>query len=431
MMATAFTACYQETQLLVNAQFKTNIVDSNFTAPVQVTIENNTTGADFFRWSIKGGDPDTSKEKNPGTIVYEQAGNYTIKLTAWNNNERGAQEFTFSVDSAVSIGFTPQIVINDFAPADVSIHNTTSGGSSFLWTFDGGTPQTSTEKNPDPVRFDSAGTHTISLTVNNGRKTFAISKTVTLQPKIHVDFDLIPSFDDYDYEVPFTANLTNKTTSGLTYLWKTTGGTIVDKTAQNTSITITSPGTYTVTLEGNNEKETKSVSKQVTVKENSNLYTMTDVRFGIKIAESTIGCSYSLSDRRIYASNEITASNGSNIDLVFFGLDATFSRCYFLSPDNVYSSGFYTIPGASKTFVVNDVSSVGFTDSDFLSMTNDSKLRTLTIKDNSNSTAFTNTSVPRLVLFETASGRKGAIRIKSFVSNGASSYILADIKVQK
>lgn len=430
-LTVVFSSCYQETQLLVNARFQVSVENNNYTAPVNLVLENNTTGADFFSWSLTGGDPDTSSKENPGTIAYSQAGNYTVKLEAWNNNERGTHEFSFSVDSAVSIDFTPTILVNDFVPAEVSIQNTTFGASSFSWTFEGGMPDSSSEKNPGTVKFDSAGTHKITLTVCNGRETFTTSRSITLQAKINVDFDIVPSFDDYDYEVPFTANLENSTTSGLTYQWTTTGGSIADNTAENTSIYLTSPGTYTVTLQGSNEKETKSVSKEITVKENSNLFTIRNIKFGIKIAESSIGCAYSLSDRKIYTSSEITSSNGSNMDLVFFGLDASFSRCCFLSPDNVYSSGFSTIPGASKTYIVNDISATGFTDADFQSMTDDSKLQNLDIKGNANSTAFTNVYVPRLILFETASGRKGALRIKAFVSEGASSYVLADIKVQK
>jgi len=44
---------------------------------------------------------------------------------------------------------------------------------------------------------------------------------------------------------------------------------------------------------------------------------------------------------------------------------------------------------------------------------------------------FDNSVVPRIVLFQTRDGRKGAIKIKQFVQNGAASYIVADIKVQK
>ena len=430
-IAMLFNACYQETQVLVNAQFQASIANNNYTAPVNLVLENNTTGADFFCWSLKGGNPDTSTEENPGTIVYSQAGTYTVSLEAWNNNERGRHDYTFSVDSAVSVDFTPTILVNDFAPASVSIENLTVGASSFEWTFEGGVPETSSEKNPGEILFDSAGTHKITLTVNNGRETFTSSKSITLQPKINVDFEIVPSFDDYDYEVPFTASLVNNTSNVLTYQWETTGGDIADNAAENTSITIGSPGSYTITLQGSNEKETKSISKEVTVKKNSNLFIVKDIKFGIKSTESTIGCFYSVAARKIYTDKELTAANGGDIGVVFFGLNASFSRCYFLSPDDVYASGFANIPNASKTYIINDIASLGFTDTDFQSMTDDSKLESLNIKDNINSTAFTNVFLPRLVLFETTSGKKGAIRIKAFVSDGAASYVLADMKVQK
>ena len=38
---------------------------------------------------------------------------------------------------------------------------------------------------------------------------------------------------------------------------------------------------------------------------------------------------------------------------------------------------------------------------------------------------------PRIILFKTQDGRKGALKIKDMVKNGTSSYILCDIKVQK
>ena len=282
--------------------------------------------------------------------------------------------------------------------------------------------------------FNAAGVHTVSLIVNNGRETFELSKTIELKAPIAVDFDLEPSFDDFDYEVPFTAALINRSTSALTYQWSATGGTIAGNTDENTEISFTTAGTYTVTLTASNEKETKVVTKEITLKENSNLYTLTDVRFGTKRAENSIGCFYSLADRDILLSDEVDASNGGSIDLVFFGLNDTFGQCYFVSPDNITGSGFDVVPNAKTTYFVNKIedTSLIFTDSDFQSMTTDRALQSLDIRTAAQSgTWFTNVFIPRLVLFETAGGIKGAIRIKAFVSEGSQSYILTDIKVQK
>ncbi|MDN3693614.1 hypothetical protein QWZ06_15620 [Chryseobacterium tructae] len=50
---------------------------------------------------------------------------------------------------------------------------------------------------------------------------------------------------------------------------------------------------------------------------------------------------------------------------------------------------------------------------------------------NAGKAPFTNSVIPRVVLFQTADGRKGAIKIKNFVTNGPNSYVVVDIKVQK
>lgn len=428
------SSCYEETRVLVKSEFQAIIENNNHTAPVSVAIENNTTGAEFYRWTFEGGTPSESEEQHPGPVVYSQAGTYTIALEAWNRNERDRKEFTFSVDSTVHVAFDAEILVNDFAPAEVKITNLTTGASSFEWTFEGGEPASFTGQSPDVVAFDAPGEHRISLTVSNGRETFTTGHTIRLLPKMEVDFEITPSFDDFDYEAPFTASLVNKTSNGLTYEWQSSGGTIVDRTAENTEITFADPGAYTVTLSADNAKETRTLSREITIKPNTNLYTLKDVKFGIKKAEAGLGCFYSLSQRKIIKRDEVNSENGKEIDLAFFGLDAGFSRCYFLSPADALSSGFYPIPNASATYFVNDLETSGihFTDGDFVAMTDDSGLRQLPVKAASNTESwFTNVFIPRLVLFETEKGIKGAIRIKAFVSEGDQSYVLADIKVQK
>ena len=59
-------------------------------------------------------------------------------------------------------------------------------------------------------------------------------------------------------------------------------------------------------------------------------------------------------------------------------------------------------------------------------------LRGLTINPTANGwKPFTNATIPRIVLFQTADGRKGAIKIKDFVDDGNNAYIIVDIKIQK
>lgn len=50
---------------------------------------------------------------------------------------------------------------------------------------------------------------------------------------------------------------------------------------------------------------------------------------------------------------------------------------------------------------------------------------------NTGKTPFDSTKKPRVVLFQTNDGRKGAILVKDYISSGRDSYILVDINVQK
>lgn len=434
LLSSFLSSCYEESRLLVKASFIATVTDDSHTAPVSVSMENKSTGADFYKWTFEGGDPVSSDDQTPPSVTYGKAGTYRIVLEAWNNYERDSTSFTFTVDSAVTVNFDAEVLINSFAPAQVHISNNTVGASGFQWTFEGGEPSFSEEQYPQDIRFDSEGEHVITLTASNGGESFTLSKSITLAAPLSVDFDIIPSFDDFDYQVPFTAELNGKTVSGLTYLWACSGADIVNPAGENTGINISGPGTYTVTLTAGNGKETKTAEQEITVTANSNLFTVNDVKFGIKAAANTLGSFYSLSERKILQQDEITASNGNIIDIIFFGLDAGFNQSYFISPSQAGAAGFYAIPNAAETFFVNDIaaSSLTFTSADFDSMTDDSVLRSLHIREaGAADTWFNNFQIPRYVLFETASGRKGAIKIKAFVSEGQQSYILTDIKFQK
>ena len=58
-------------------------------------------------------------------------------------------------------------------------------------------------------------------------------------------------------------------------------------------------------------------------------------------------------------------------------------------------------------------------------------LNTINVPLTGGGTNFSNTVIPRIVLFSNQQGKKGAIKIKQFVNDGLQSYILCDIKVQK
>jgi PKD repeat protein len=427
-------SCYEEQEVPVALDFEYTIANGSYTVPVELTITNRTTGADFYTWSFEGASPVSGDDKQPGVIRYEQAGTYTIVLEAWNDTQRNRKEITIRLDSAVAVGFAADVQVNDFAPVTVALTNHTAGATSYAWTFDGGVPATSTEARPGSVVFDTPGEHVITLTVFNGREYFTSTQTVVVREKLAPVFNIVPSFEDVDYEAPLKASLANNTVSGLRYHWAATGGVISDATAEKPEIFFANPGTYTVTLEVENDKEVKSVEQTIVVKPNTNLYIVNDVVLGVSPAHATVGCFYAPALRSVLKREVVTAENGPLVDLVFYGVNSSFGYCRFLSPDSAARYTFPAIPGASHTYVVNVPVAKGitFTEAQFDALTTDGGLVNVAIRENdTGGLFFTGSQGPAIVLFETSDGRKGVIKVKQFVADGVKSYIVADIKIQK
>src|SRR5690606_41137360 len=104
--------------------------------------------------------------------------------------------------------------------------------------------------------------------------------------------------------------------------------------------------------------------------------------------------------------------------------------------DQTGTTTFNSIPNATHTKFINSQELCECTASlsvaEFDQMNNDNLLQALTIEETEGGLLqFNNVMVPRIVLFEDAEGRKGAIKIKEFIADGQNSYIVTDIKVQK
>ena len=427
------SSCYRETELPVVAVFEVRIEHGNHTMPVRIQLDNRTTGANFYRWTFEGGSPGTSTQKNPGTITYSQAGTFRILLEAWNDGYSTEKEYFITIYPALRVDFEVEIPINNFAPVELVLTNTGSEAHSYEWHFEGAETTTSTEREPQNIIFRNPGTHTITLTAFNGFEHFSTSRTIEVLPALEVDFEIIPDFYSEDFEVPFTAVLQNKTISGLNFLWTSSSGTITNTTAEHTEIHITEAGTHTITLQAENGKESKTKSLELTLHPNSNLFRVRDVRFGVKQAENTIGSLFSLDRRRIFLSNEVRSADEPFINLVFFSVDANLQNNKFISPTVAHNYDFFPMPLATATYFVNSQAGTGinFTAEDFSAMQDDLPLQNLDIRANANDTWFSTADLPQVILFETADGRKGAIKIREAVRDGNRSYILTDIKYQK
>lgn len=433
-----FFSCHKEQRIPVVIDFTVTKINNGSANTLDVLINNATTGADSYDWTFEGGTPNVSNLKNPGVVSFATAGLHRIKLLAANDDFEEQKEITINLDSMITVDFTATILVNEFAPATVQIVNNSLGGNNYSWTFEGGTPATSTLQQPADVVFSTEGNHQITLTVSNGSGSSTISKTVTVAAPLSSNFDVIPSFDDDDYQAPFTAELKNTTVSGLNYQWSCPGGNISSTNAENSSIYFSTPGTYTITLTANNIKSNQSVNKTIVVFPDSNLRTHRDVVFGINTAHAAVGSFYSTRLRKTFKLGDNLDTSGKWIDLAFFGLNSNFNVNRFITPDSSNDYGLGPIPFATTTKFINSQAEcncgVNFTASNFDNMRNDAPLRTLNI--NPTPSGWNDFALPplnRIILFQTQDGRKGAIKIKQVVNAAieSQSYIITDIKVQK
>ncbi len=172
---------------------------ANFTASTSSVLEGETvtftdlsSDASSWNWIFEGGAPATSTAQNP-TITYATPGNYYVTLIATNND--GSD--TTTLENYIQVNEAGVAPTADFSASKTSI---TAGEtvtftdlslnepSSWSWTFEGGTPGTSTKQNPSVI-YTSAGTYSVTLIASNE----AGPDTIIMENYIQVD-EYIPSY---------------------------------------------------------------------------------------------------------------------------------------------------------------------------------------------------------------------------------------------
>ena len=330
-------------------------------------------------------------------------------------------------------------MVDTFSPAVYNIINNTTGATGFNWVFEGGVPSSSTLENPGNVSFSEPGEHIISLEVTNGRETFNLERIITVDPLLVADFNFEVDFNDDDFQTPVMVTIENNSISATSFQWRFTGATPATSSEENPTVVFSGLGVQSITLEATNGKETQEITKTITIVQNTNLRVVNEVILGINTAHNLgeIGAFYSLEERSVFTANElIEAEVLPNIDFVFFGLNSTFNRNRFVSPNNLSGTTFTELAAASNTLFINSQElcqcSSTITNEQFEAMSNDTLLNSLTIEETvGGSQDFDNSEVPRIVLFQTERGIKGAIRINEFVEDGDNSFINATLKFQK
>ena len=427
------SSCLKETAVPIESAFSIESSEDK-TSPVTIQLKNESYGAEEYEWIFEGGTPDRSNERTPAKVVFTQAGEHKITLRVWNAVEERTSQQTIRVDSAMTIDFDFSIALNDIAPGMVSITNKSKGGSQYEWTFEDGIPSTSNLQHPGTITFADGGEHKIHLKVFNGSKYEELTKSLTLQPPIQADFSYEPLPVDQDWEAPLTLETTNFTTGGLSYRWVCAGANVMSPTDETTTIRFEHAGTYKVQMIAGNGKEEKIVEKSIIIQPNSGIIKQNNLKFGINEAKNSVGCFYSAKEGGVVTSSKIVEKKcGAWIDFGFFALNSSFNYCYFFAPNRAKSNSFPEIENAQGATFVNTPGAMGININDavFENIKRASDLDQFAKWSEMTQTSFSKSNISHFVLVRTADGRKGVIRVKKFVKDGARSYIVADVILEK
>ena len=421
--------CYKEVALPIAADF-TFQVSNNFVIPVTVTLTNASQGGELFAWTFEGGEPAMSTQKTPGEVIYRKPGTYTIRLEASNlDGVKQVVEKKITIDSKLTASFSYSVVGSSFAPATVHFVNQSTGYDKLEWTFEGGSPATSDQ--PDPVvAFEVGGSHKVSLKLINAHSTILKDSVIRLEPELTSDFDMVVPAQYEELEAPVTLNLTNKSAGSVSSTWTMEGADVAQSQQPEPTVRFSKAGIYTITLETSNGKKTKRVSKSITIKPSKGYAYIQNVELGIYAARNSRAIYYSTSLRKAFTEAEsIQTPDAGTIDLLFFGLDDSFTDKRFLSPGEAASVGLASVRGVGETRVLNPAQVTTQLDFDKLDA---DQLKALSFgAPTSDQDDYFTESSPKLVVFDNAQKQKGVIFIRQYLKDGVNSRIRFDIKVLK
>ncbi len=209
--------------------------------PLTVNFTDQSTGSPTS-WSWTFGDGGTSTAQNP-SHTYNSVGTYTVTLTATNSAGSDGETKTnyITVSTTPTAGFSGSPTSGE-VPLTVNFTNSSTGATSYSWTFgDGGT---STATNPSHT-YTTAGTFTVALTAINGCGNNTYTRTNYINVTCTAPVANFSGSPTSGY-APLTVNFTDLSTGATSWSWNFgDGGT---STSQNPSHTYTSAGTYTVAL---------------------------------------------------------------------------------------------------------------------------------------------------------------------------------------
>ncbi|MEN8224136.1 MAG: GEVED domain-containing protein, partial [Bacteroidota bacterium] len=118
--------------------------------------------------TFTGGAPESFTGQEPVAVTYDTPGDYTVELTVSDGSNSDTETKTAYISvQALNADFTAS---QTTIPVGGSINytNFSSCADTYLWTFDGGFPASSTSADPGTITYNTAGDYNVSLEVFKG-----------------------------------------------------------------------------------------------------------------------------------------------------------------------------------------------------------------------------------------------------------------------
>ncbi|WP_162555734.1 PKD domain-containing protein [Reichenbachiella versicolor] len=250
----------------VTGDFKIYTSDTLVFVGQSITFIDSSTNVAEREWSFEGGSKSSSKLSEE-TLIYEEAGEFKTAIRVnFNNGDVASDTLLITVRDFVDAEFENDLT--DIEQTDYVQFNDISIGEvdKWEWTFEGGTPSTSNERNPKIQYFD-IGVYDVKLkvtrTVDGMTDTYELTDLISVTELVlKADFDV----DNYNFLNSGMVQFTNTSRGDEDqYLWTFEGGSITSSTDENPVVSYGSPGQYDVTL-----KVTRSVDGETDTYEANN-----------------------------------------------------------------------------------------------------------------------------------------------------------------
>lgn len=219
-----------------------------------VSFDALISNATSYSWDFGDG---TGSDLEDPIHEYEIGGTYQVTLTAENDCGPTVVTQTVVVSRPIpTVAFTTDDQRNGCAPLEITFINQSLNALEYEWTFQGGTPATSTEVNPTVV-YNSPGIYMVQLNAINE------SGGNALVAESYVEVFALPtgnfSYEANELVVDFT--LTAENTNSI--VWDFGDGSNSNEISP--SHTYAGNGTYLVTVSLSNECDTLILSEEVSV----------------------------------------------------------------------------------------------------------------------------------------------------------------------